>query len=447
MGIISACRLNIFRNSIMLIGLLCLLAAPAFAQKYGEIIVRIQTGVFEPYRIGVDDFRPADREAASDVRRLASQLSDIIRNDLDFSYLFVTRAPDPEYLEVFGVETLSLYDWEKLYVGYVLTGTVAYEADDDAVVVSYTLHSVHRRLKPEIITSRRMRASPNDLRLLAHTIAGKIYEKITDLQSVFRSRIAYSHRDSSSKEIYICDYDGHEPMQATFDRSINVSPRWASPDEISYTSYKRGNPDLWLLDMQEGKTRRLSSFPGLNSAATWSPDGSRYAVTLTKDGNPEIYVFRKGASRGRRVTFHPGIDSSPTWSPDGRYLAITSDRSGTPQIYIMNVDGGDVQRLTYKGSHNDSPAWSPTLDLIAYVSRGGDGKFNVWTTTTNGSHQQQLTAIGDNENPRWSPDGLHLVFSSTRNGREEIYTMDFSGKNVQRITSGGGNTNPSWSPK
>ncbi len=447
MGTTYACRLNIIRSSLVLLGLLLLLNSSAQAEKYGEIIVRIQTGVFEPYRIGVDDFRPADPGAPNDVRRIATQISDIIRNDLEFSYLFVTRAPDPEYLEVFGVETLSLYDWEKLYVGYVLTGKVEYEYDDDAVVVSYTLHSVHRRLKPETITSRRLRSSREDLRLLAHTIAGNVYQKITDLQGVFRSRIAYSHRDSLQKEIYICDYDGHEPMRATFDRSINVSPRWASEDEISYTSFKRGNPDLWLLDMEEGKTRQLTSYPGLNSAASWSPDGTRFAVTLTKDGNPEIYVFRKGAQGGRRVTFHPGIDSSPTWSPDGRYLAITSDRSGTPQIYIMNADGGDVQRLTYKGSHNDSPAWSPTLDLIAYVSRGGNGKFNVWTSTTNGSHQQQLTAIGDNENPQWSPDGLHLVFSSTRNGREEIYTMDFSGKNVRRITSGGGNTNPSWSPK
>jgi TolB protein len=416
------------------------------AGKYGEIIASIRTGVFEPYRIGIDDFVAKDPAAPREVRRIALEISDIIREDLEFSYLFTTRAPDPEYLEVFGVDKLSLYDWEKLYVGYVLVGEVEME-EETAMVVSYTLYSVHKRLKPEELASRRLRASRKDLRLLAHSISDDIYHKITDLHGIFRSRIAYSRRDSVAKEIYICDVDGHMPLRATFDRSINVSPRWASTDEISYTSFKRGNPDLWLLDMREGKNSRLSSYPGLNSAAAWSSEGSRYAVTLTKDGNPEVYIFRKGSKKGRRVTFNPGIDSSPTWSPDGKYLALTSDRSGTPQIYIMDVDGGNAQRLTYQNSHNDSPAWSPTIDLIAYVSRGGDGKFNIWTTTTNGSHQRQLTSVGDNENPQWSPDGLHLVFSSTRNGSEEIYTMDFAGQNVRRITRGGGNSNPSWSPE
>jgi TolB protein len=416
------------------------------AGKYGEIIASIRTGVFEPYRIGVDDFIPKDPAAPEAVRQTARQISDIVRDDLEYSYLFATRAPDPEYLKVFGVEKLSLYDWEKLYVGFVLVGDVETDGTE-AIILSYTLYSVHKRLKPEEISSRRIRASARELRLLAHSIADDIYKQITDLQGIFRSRIAYSHIDSVGKEIFICDVDGHMPLRATFDRSINVSPRWASADEISYTSFKGNNPDLWLLNMREGKNRRLSSFPGLNSAAAWSPDGYRFAVTLTKDGNPEIYVFSKGEDKGERITFTPGIDSSPTWSPDGKYLAFTSDRSGKPQVYIMDVDGGNVQRLTYQGGHNDSPAWSPTLDLIAYVSRGPDRRFDIWTTTINGTHQRQLTSVGDNENPQWSPDGLHLVYSSTRSGSEEIYTMDFAGQNVRRITHGGGNSNPSWSPR
>jgi len=436
--------LAIGAGAIVLWSLAC---SAALAGKYGEIIASIRTGVFEPYRIGVDDFVSRDPAARPDVSRTAREISDIIRADLEFSYLFTTRAPDPEYLEVFGVTKLSLYDWEKLYVGYVLVGEVEVE-ENSAIIVAYTLYSVHRRLKPEKVFSRKLRAGLSDVRLLAHSIADGVYHKITDLQGVFRSRIAYSHVDDSvGKEIYICDFDGHSPLRATFDRSLNVSPRWASADEISYTSYKRGNPDLWLLDMRQGENTRICSYPGLNSAAAWSPDGSRYAVTLTKDGDAELYIFRKGSKKGRRVTYSQGIDSSPTWSPDGKYLAFTSDRSGTPQIYIMDTDGGNVQRLTYQGGHNDSPAWSPTLDLIALVSRGPDGKFNVWTITPNSTHLRQLTSVGDNENPQWSPDGLHIVFSSTRTGEKEIYTMDFTGQNVRRITRGGGNANPSWSPK
>ena len=433
--------------AVSCVGALVLLLdrSPVAADKYGEIIASIRTGIFEPYRIGVDDFAAHSTAPSAEERRTAKEISDIIRNDLEFSYLFTTRAPDPEYLEIFGVSRLSLYDWEKLYVSHVLVGEVEIESGT-SIVVSYTLYTVHQRLKPEELLSRKLRAGPAETRLLAHSIADDVYRRIADLQGVFRSRIAYSHLDSAGKEIHICDFDGAAPMRATFDRSINISPRWASADEISYTSYKRHNPDLWLLNMRKGETLRLSSFPGLNSAAAWSPDGSQYAVTLTKDGDPEIYIFKKGSDKGQRITFSQGIDSSPTWSPDGKYLAFTSDRSGKPQVYIMDADGGNVQRLTYESS-NDSPAWSPTLDVIAFVSRGPDRKFNVWTVSPSGANPRQLTSEGDNENPQWSPDGLHLTFSSTRSGQEEIYTMDFTGQNVRRITFTGGSSNPSWSPK
>ena len=35
----------------------------------------------------------------------------------------------------------------------------------------------------------------------------------------------------------------------------------------------------------------VASFPGLNGAPRFSPDGQKLAITLSKDGNPEIYVM------------------------------------------------------------------------------------------------------------------------------------------------------------
>jgi TolB protein len=58
-----------------------------------------------------------------------------------------------------------------------------------------------------------------------------------------------------------------------------------------------------------------------------------------------------------------------------------------------------------------------------------------------------LTSTGDNEDPSWSPDGLHIAFSSTRGGGSDIYTMDWDGGNIRQVTRGGGYVSPSWSPK
>jgi len=54
---------------------------------------------------------------------------------------------------------------------------------------------------------------------------------------------------------------------------------------------------------------------------------------------------------------------------------------------------------------------------------------------------------GVDESPSWSPDGSHLVFSATREGKSHIYMIDSDGANLERLTSGGtSNTSPAWSP-
>jgi TolB protein len=51
---------------------------------------------------------------------------------------------------------------------------------------------------------------------------------------------------------------------------------------------------------------------------------------------------------------------------------------------------------------------------------------------------------GNNENPRWSPDGRHLAFASSRTGTYEIYTMHEDGSSVRRQTKGGEAFMPDW---
>ena len=58
----------------------------------------------------------------------------------------------------------------------------------------------------------------------------------------------------------------------------------------------------------------------------------------------------------------------------------------------------------------------------------------------------QLThGRGRNENPTWSPDGRHLVFSSNRSGSEQIWTMLADGTQARQLTSQGQNLMPVWS--
>jgi TolB protein len=286
-------------------------------------------------------------------------------------------------------------------------------------------------------------------RYILHKISDDIVYSLTGERGIARSKIAFvKDKGENVKEIAVMDYDGHNVVELTNNRSINLSPAW-SPDggKICFSTFKDNNLDLYVMNLHTNTLSRLSNVQGLNSAAAWSPDGANIALTLSQDGNAEIYILEVEKKKLRRLTYNNAIDSSPSWSPSNREMAFTSDRSGTPQIYIMDSDGLNVRRLTFEGSYNDSPAWSPRGDKIAFVSRTASG-FDIYTIDVTGENLMRLTdSSGSNEDPSWSPNGFALIFSSNRSGRKAIYSMFWDGSDQKPITSGGTHYMPAWSPR
>ena len=96
---------------------------------------------------------------------------------------------------------------------------------------------------------------------------------------------------TKNKEIYLCDPDGQGLVQLTKDGKISLAPKWG-PDgnTIVYTSYLKGYPDVYSIDLGTGSRNRLAGYPGLNTGADISPNGREVALILSKDGNPELYV-------------------------------------------------------------------------------------------------------------------------------------------------------------
>jgi TolB protein len=290
--------------------------------------------------------------------------------------------------------------------------------------------------------------STPELRETMHRFVDDVLEAMTGERGVAETRIAFVRRGGNVKEIWVADYDGADARQLTHDRSLALSPAWAPwGSEICFTSYKRGNPDLYLFDFTRGASYPFSTRPGPNSAPSYSPDGKWIACSLYRDGNAEIYLISRDAQTARRLTRNDRIDTAPSFSPTGQQIVFTSDRSGAPQIYVMGVDGLNQRLLTIEGSYNDSPQWSPKGDRIVYAARH-EGVFDIVVMNADGSNPVQITyGAGHNENPRWSPDGRKILFSSTRNGPRQIFLMNPDGSDVVQLTSGDEAFGPAWGPR
>lgn len=287
-----------------------------------------------------------------------------------------------------------------------------------------------------------------DLRPVMHRFVDDVLEALTGERGIAETKIAFVRSTKNVKEIWISDYDGADARQLTHDHSIDLSPAWAPwGTEICFTSYKRGNPDLYLFDMRRGASYPFSTRPGPNAAPCYSPDGKWIACSLYKDGNAEIYLISRDAQTLKRLTRNDRIDTAPSFSPNGQQIVFTSDRSGSPQIYIMGVDGLNQRLLTIEGTYNDSPQWSPKGDHIVYAARH-EGVFDIIVMNADGSNPVQITyGAGQNENPHWSPDGRKIVFSSTRTGPEQVFIMNPDGTDAVQITSGSGCFGPAWGPR
>jgi len=284
-------------------------------------------------------------------------------------------------------------------------------------------------------------------RELSHDIANEVVYALTGDQGIFRSKVAYIRKMDKAKELFIADYDGTNEKQLTNMGTINLSPSFApGSNELFFTSYYEGDPQLYKVSVASGDIKRLTDYDGVVAAPAVSPDGNKIACVLSKDGNSEIYVLNLEGRVIKRLTRHRAIDSAPTWSPDGRMIAFSSDRTGAPQIYLMDSDGLNLRRLTYEGRYNDSPIWSDRGDRVTFVSRTKYGRFDLASIDTSGTDYRILTEVGQNENPHFSPDGKHIIFSSSRLTPGDIYTMDLSGRNQRRLTRGGNCSNPVWGP-
>ena len=400
-----------------------------------------EKSTFEPTRIAVEEVRYVGIEYITNRDSVIMRNSGIIlQKDLDFSPYFENIPLDTFFMRHMELERMTLLAWKRLDADYVVKLEAEFPGQD--LRLGYRLYSTDsgREIKKE-----RFSTDKSDYRALVHEIANDIIKFLTGDEGIYRTKIVYTREMGDAKELFIADYDGQNERQLTNNKSINILPTF-SPDGqyVYFTSYVDDDAHIYMLNLKNNSVDLIAGYPGLNTAPAVSPDGKTIACVLTKDGNSEIYLLdRKGKIR-KRLTNSWAIETAPTWSPDGKAIAFTSDRTGSPQIYVMDIDGLNVRRITYQSNYNDSPCWSPKGDRIVFASR--DGRFRICSVDINGRDFQVLADLGANENPEFSPDGNHIVFSSTRLGKYELYAMDLFGNNQRRISNVGGCSNPAWSP-
>jgi len=213
--------------------------------------------------------------------------------------------------------------------------------------------------------------------------------------------------------------------------------------------------DLWTVGTQGGTATRLTSHPGLELFAKFSPDGRYIAFTGQYGGDEQVYVMPAGGGTPKQLTFYPapgplaerwGYDNQVYgWTPDGKSVLFRSARDGyiltDAKLYTVPMNGGAAIPLPMpkSGAGNFSPdgrkiVYSPLWRDFRSEKRYSGGLANVLYIfdLADPSLQQITHDLRTDRDPMWIGDAIY--FNSDRTGTFNLYRYDLGTRQIQQLT-------------
>ncbi|HLI52045.1 MAG TPA: S9 family peptidase, partial [Thermomicrobiaceae bacterium] len=199
---------------------------------------------------------------------------------------------------------------------------------------------------------------------------------------------------------YTSAWDPENPDETAPDP--NAPPRARVVRRFDYKSDGRGylgdkRNQLWVVDVESGKRRRLTGEPFDHGAPSWSPDGLTIATSIATTFGSQLGLIDVLTGAVRKFGTASDHSGSPAFSPSGAQIVYTNDpgRTGQPDIYLLDVASGASRQVTEE------------LEMLP--AGGFMGGARVWE------------------------DERHVLFPGMYHGGSGLYELDIQSGAVERI--------------
>ena len=188
--------------------------------------------------------------------------------------------------------------------------------------------------------------------------------------------------------------------------SFMLSPRF-SPDgrRVLADVAAPGREDVWIYDLADGTSQRMTFDGTSNTRAEWSSDGTRILYRTVRGDSNATFWWKPadGSGSASQLAAMPGRDVwQAVLTPDGEGVVLRVGTLGQADIYYRRL----------KGDTATMPIAATKFDEVA---------------------------------PRLSPDGRWIAYSTDESGMSEVVVRPFPGPGAQTAISAGGGTTPIWS--
>ncbi len=193
----------------------------------------------------------------------------------------------------------------------------------------------------------------------------------------------------------------------------------------------------------------IDNFNYIESAGSWSPDGSQYVLkTFAKGRNMLLIADVEGddvdVSRDFMVK---GVQSihNPEWSPDGEKILFTGLVDGKSDLYLYHLKNDKVEQLTDDRYSDLQASWSSDGEKIVFISeRGSDTKLDrqiygnyrlsMMDVETGNIRVLPVFPGSDALSPNFGPDDESIYFLAHADGYRNLYEYDLGSGQVYKLT-------------
>ncbi len=220
--------------------------------------------------------------------------------------------------------------------------------------------------------------------------------------------------------------------------------------------------DIFTARRDGSRIERLTSAPGYDAEAAYSPDGSKIVFCSLRGAYPleelteeerriyetdpayfgDLWIMNADGSGLRRLTDSPGYDGGPFFLPGGEHVVWRRfDKTGmVADIHTMRIDGTGERRLTDFQSMSWAPYFHPSGAYAIFASnKQGFGNFELYLVDREGEREPVRVTDSDGFDglPVFSPDGRSLCWTSNRNpaGRSQLYLGRWSHERALQLLS------------
>ena len=278
---------------------------------------------------------------------------------------------------------------------------------------------------------------------------------------------------------------------------VRAGEGYFSPDgkQIIFQAEEKdtGNPfyQIFVMDLQTGKFRRVSPGVGKTTCSYFRPDGKKIIFASSHldpnakdeyakeyklreeekrsgkrrryqwDFDPHMSIFEADPDGGnlKQLTHEKGYNAEGSYSPEGRQIVFCSNRNGKEnlELYVMNADGSHVRQLTHAPNcYNGGPFFSPAGKRVVFRSdRKEKDRLQLYVIDADGKNERALTHHTSwvQWGPYWYKDNKHIVYAGadhsdpTKRPNYDLYWMNIeTGKKVRLTFAPGADVLPVFSP-